>query len=406
MAPYFGDVVKTQLLDKYKEQEIYTQNLHIFTTLDLDMQRIAEEVLSKGLKDIDKLRYKKTKQNVQGCLIAIEPQTGYIRAFVGGRSYTKSQFDRISQASRQPGSVFKPVVYAAAMEKAFQRNTRIFTPASTVVDEPWILHYSNKTWEPKNYDGQYHGTTTLRNALAQSMNVATAKLAMDVGLKDIADLGKKLGFVSVKAYPSLALGAFEVSPWQVATAYTVFANGGVKTELRTVKKVTGADGKTLERSQIGVERVLHPQTAYIITDMMETVISSGTGAPVRRWGFTRPAAGKTGTTDEYRDAWFVGYTPNLLCVVWTGYDDNTPIKMTGAQAALPIWAQFMKKALQSTPSEEFASPQGVVVKMIDPLTGQLATEDCPAAIPEKFVTGTEPTQTCEEHGSRWWDIFG
>jgi penicillin-binding protein 1B len=406
LAPYFGDVVKSQLLDKYKEDTIYTQNLHIFTTLDLDMQRYAEESLSKGLAEIDKLRFKRTKQNAQGCLIAIEPQTGYIRAFVGGRSYSKSQFDRISKASRQPGSVFKPVVYATALEQAFAGKSRVFTPATIVVDEPWTLHYANQTWEPKNYDGQYHGSTTLRNALAQSMNVATAKLAMDVGLKEIANLGKNLGFESVKPFPSLALGAFEVSPWQVATAFTVFANGGVKTELRTVKKVAGADGKTLERSQIEVERVLHPQTAYILTDMMETVLSSGTGAPVRRWGFTRPAAGKTGTTDEYRDAWFVGYTPNLLCVVWTGYDDNTPIKMTGAQAALPIWAQFMKKAVQNLPAEDFASPQGVVVVMIDPMTGQLATEDCPSAVPEKFVSGTEPTQTCQEHSSHWWKIFG
>jgi penicillin-binding protein 1B len=406
LAPYFGDVVKSQLLDKYKEEMIYTQNLHIFTTLDLDMQRYAEESLSKGLDDIDKLRFKRTKQNAQGCLIAIEPQTGYIRAFIGGRSYSKSQFDRISSANRQPGSVFKPVVYATALEQAFAQKSRVYTPATIVVDEPWTLHYANQTWEPKNYDGQYHGSTTLRNALAQSMNVATAKLAMDVGLKEIAGLGKKLGFESVKPYPSLALGAFEVSPWQVATAFTVFANGGVKTELRTVKKVTGADGKTLERSQIEVEKVLHPQTAYILTDMMETVISSGTGAPVRRWGFTRPAAGKTGTTDEYRDAWFVGYTPNLLCVVWTGYDDNTPIKMTGAQAALPIWVQFMKKATQNLPAEDFASPQGVVIAMIDPMTGQLATEDCPSAVPEKFISGTEPTQTCQEHSSHWWKIFG
>jgi penicillin-binding protein 1B len=238
------------------------------------------------------------------------------------------------------------------------------------------------------------------------MNVATAKLAMDVGLDDIAKLGKKLGFESVRPFPSLSLGAFEVSPWQVATAYTVFANGGVKTELRTVKKVTDTDGKTLERSQIEVERVLHPQTAYIITDMMESVLSSGTGAPVRKYGFTRPAAGKTGTTDEYRDAWFVGYTPNLLCVVWTGYDDNTPIKLTGAQAALPIWAQFMKKATQNMAAETFASPQGLVIRMIDPETGQLATEDCPEAFPEKFVEGTEPAKTCEQHESHWWNIFG
>jgi penicillin-binding protein 1B len=406
LAPYFGDVVKSQLLAKYNPDDVYKKNLHVFTTLDLDLQRYAEEALSAGLADIDKLRSKKTGKNVQGCLIAIEPQTGYIRAFVGGRSYSKSQFDRVSQASRQPGSIFKPVVYAAAMEEAFAAHERIYTPVTMIEDEPWTLKYSNKIWEPKNYDGQYHGIVTLRNALAQSMNVATAKLALDVGLEKIAALGKKLGFPDVKPYPSLALGAFEVSPWQAATAYTVFANGGVKTELRTIRKVTDSDGKTLERSQIEVKRVLHPQTAYVITDMLKSVLSEGTGAAVRKWGFSRPAAGKTGTTDEYRDAWFVGYTPNLLCVVWTGYDDNTPIKMTGGAAALPIWVRFMKKATENLPPEDFSSPQGVVLRMIDPTTGQLATEDCPQASSEVFIEGTEPMQTCQEHKSHWWNIFG
>lgn len=406
LAPYFGDVVKAQLLEKYNEEKIYRENLHIFTTLDLEMQGVAEEALSKGLDQIDKLRFKRSKQKVQGCLIAIEPQTGYIRAFVGGRSYSRSQFDRISQAVRQPGSVFKPVVYAAALEQYFSKNSRIYTPATLVDDDPWTLQYSNQTWEPKNYDGEYHGIVTLRNALAQSMNVATAKLAMDVGLNQITDLGKALGFVGLKPYPSISLGTFEVSPWQVATAYTVFANGGVKTELRTVKKVMDSSGKMLERSQIEVKRILHPQTAYIITDMLETVLNSGTGAPARRMGFTRTAAGKTGTTDEYRDAWFVGYTPNLLCVVWTGYDDNTPIRMTGAQAALPIWVDFMKKATAREPKAEFTSPRGVVIRMIDPTTGQLATDKCPEAIPEKFVEGTEPVAPCQEHNSHWWNIFG
>jgi membrane carboxypeptidase/penicillin-binding protein len=177
----------------------------------------------------------------------------------------------------------------------------------------------------------------------------------------------------------------------------VFANGGVRTELRTVEKVTDTDGKMLERSQIDVKRVLHPQTAYIITDMLSTVLSRGTGAPVRRMGFTRPAAGKTGTTDEYRDAWFVGYTPNLLCVVWTGYDDNSPIKMTGAQAALPIWVRFMKKATENLPADDFTSPQGVVTRTIDPTTGKLATNDCPLSITELFIAGTEPTETCDQH---------
>ena len=406
LAPYFGDVVKAQLMEKYNDEKIYRDNLHIFTTLNLEMQGIAEEALSTGLDQIDKLRFKRAKQKVQGCLIAIEPQTGYIRAFVGGRSYSRSQFDRISSAVRQPGSVFKPVVYAAALEQYFSKKSRIYTPATLVDDDPWTLQYSNQTWEPKNYDGQYHGIVTLRSALAQSMNVATAKLAMDVGLNQITDLGKALGFEGLKPYPSISLGAFEVSPWQVATAYTVFANGGVKTELRTVKKVMDSGGKMLERSQIEVKRVLHPQTAYIITDMLQTVLNSGTGAPARRMGFTKVAAGKTGTTDEYRDAWFVGYTPNLLCVVWTGYDDNTPIRMTGAQAALPIWVEFMKKATAREPKEDFTSPRGVVIRMIDPTTGQLATDKCPEAIPEKFVEGTEPVEPCQEHNSHWWNIFG
>lgn len=404
LAPYFGDIVKTQLLAKYDPQTLYTQNLHIFTTLDPDMQRYAEEALTNGLDDIDKLRFKKIKKPVQGCLIAIEPQTGYIRAFVGGRSYSKSQFDRISQASRQPGSIFKPVVYATAFERTFSSHSPYppFTPATLVPDEPWILKYSNQVWEPKNYDGQYHGIVTLREALAQSMNIATARLSQAVGLNPIVDLGKRLGFQGVRPYPSIALGAFEVSPWQAAEAYTVFANGGVKTELQTIQKVTTSSGETLSRSQIEVQRVLHPQTAYLITDMLKTVLQHGTAAAASRYGFNRPAAGKTGTTDEYRDAWFVGYTPNLLCVVWTGYDDNTPIRMTGGQAALPIWAHFMTKATQGSPVEDFVSPNGIVARLIDPTTGLLATEDCPNQVTEIFIQGTEPTESCSHGNGDWY----
>jgi len=406
LAPYFGSIVKTQLLEKYDQNSIYTKNLRIFTTLDLEMQQAAEEAIQQGLTQIDKIRYSKTKKKAEACLIAIEPQTGYVRALVGGRSFSVSQFDRVTQARRQPGSVFKPVVYAAAFEQFFQPHDRVFTPATLVDDQPWTLRYHNEVWEPKNYDGQYHGSVTLRDALAHSMNIATAKLAMDVGLNQISLLGKRLGFGDVKPYPSLALGAFEVSPWQVATAYTVFANGGVKTEIRAIKKVADTKGQTLERSQIEVKKILHPQTAYLITDMLTTVLSRGTGAAVRQGGFKRPAAGKTGTTDEYRDAWFVGYTPNLLCVVWTGYDDNTPIKLTGAQAALPIWASFMKKATENLPEDDFSSPRGVVIRMIDPTTGGLATEDCPESRPELFIEGTQPLEACKEHGSHWWNMLG
>lgn len=398
LAPYFGDLVKQQLLSKFGEDTLYTKNLHIFTTLDLEMQQAAEESLAEGLRNIDRLRFRKTGEYAQGCLIAIEPKTGYIRAFVGGRNYSKSQFNRIIQALRQPGSVFKPVVYAAALEQTFSRRPRIFTPASLVTDGPWILQYStDKTWEPKNYDGRFHGIVTLRTALAQSMNVATARVAVAVGLEKIAALGHNLGFETVQPYPSIALGTFEASPWQVAQAYSVFANAGMKTELQSVRDVTDAEGKMLNQPKVQATRVLHPQTAFIITSMMRSVIMQGTGASVRQYGFNRPAAGKTGTTDDFRDAWFVGYTPDLLCVVWTGYDDNTPLGMTGAQAALPIWANFMRKATAEMPFTDFAVPSGIVVRSIDPITGQLSTGSCPETIQEVFISGTEPHEYCSYH---------
>ena len=401
LAPYFGDVVKTQLLEKYSSETIHKRNLNIFTSLDLDMQLAAEVSIAAGLKNIDKKREKSTGKKIQGCLIAIEPRTGYIKAFVGGRNYSKSQFNRINQAERQPGSVFKPVVYAAAFERAFT-DPPAFTPATLVEDGPWIVKTADETWEPKNYDGEYHGVVTLRKALSHSMNIATAKLASAVGWKDVATLGQRLGFETVKAYPSIALGAFEVSPWHVARAYAVFANGGLKTELRTVKQVKDHAGVLLESSNRESKRVLHPETAYLITDMLRSVMSEGTAASVRSLGFTLPAAGKTGTTDEYRDAWFVGYTPDLLCVVWTGYDDNTPLKMTGAEAALPIWASFMKKATQKMPVRDFEIPDGIVTAVIDPTTGYLATAACPMTETELFIAGTEPNTQCMDHAYSYY----
>jgi penicillin-binding protein 1B len=396
LAPYFGDVVKAQLLDKYTSETVYKRNLNVFTSLDLKMQEIAEQALAAGLNNIDKKRERKTGKKVQGCLIAIEPRTGYIKAFVGGRNYSKSQFNRINLAVRQPGSVFKPVVYASAFERAFSKPPA-FTPATLVEDGPWIVKTNNETWEPKNYDGEYHGIVTLRKALSQSMNIATAKLASAVGLEEVAKLGRQLGFETVKPYPSVALGTFEVSPWHVARAYSVFANSGMKTELRTVKQVKDHDGKVLESSNRESNRVIHAETAFLVTDLLRSVISEGTGASVRSYGFTRPVAGKTGTTDEYRDAWFVGYTPDLLCVVWTGYDDNTPIRMTGAEAALPIWVNFMKRATEKMPVRDFQAPNGIVSAVIDPTTGYLAEPGCPFTETEYFISGTEPTTPCTQH---------
>ena len=211
-------------------------------------------------------------------------------------------------------------------------------------------------------------------------------------------MGKKVGFEDITSYPSMALGAFEVSPWHVARAYSVFANGGTKIELRTIREMRDEKGKLLANEKPGGNRVIHPQTAFLITDLMKSVISEGTASSMRSLGFTRPVAGKTGTTNDFRDAWFAGYTPDLLCVVWVGYDDNTPLKMTGAEAALPIWADFMKKATAKMPVKDFTVPAGIVDAMIDPTTGSLATTACPATEKEYFIQGTEPTSLCTEHG--------
>lgn len=397
LAPYFGDLVKKQLLAKYDRETIYKQNYRIYTTIDLNMQQMAEDALTKGLQNIDKLRFKKLKKEAQGCLIAIEPGTGYVRAFVGGRSYTKSQFDRIYQASRQPGSLFKPIVYAAALESVYLRRSQLFTPATLVSDEPTVFQIGKKTWAPENYDNEYHGIVTLRQALAQSMNVATAKLAQEVGLRDIVNLARQLGIQSVKEYPSIALGTFEASPWQLIEAYSVFANEGLRSELRTIKKVTDTEGKALEGNEPATKQVLHPEVAYIVTDMLKSVMTSGTAASSRRRGFTRPAAGKTGTTDDYRDAWFVGYTPNLICLVWTGYDDNSALRMNGAEAALPIWVDFMKMATAKLPQVDFTPPPNVVATVIDADTGKLVSDVCYNVRTELFIKGTEPVEQCTEY---------
>jgi penicillin-binding protein 1B len=396
-ASYFVDLLSKQLGRKYKMDDLQRRDYRIFTTLDSDMQQAAEESVTDGLARIDKIRFKKTGKQAQACLIAIEPSTGFVRAFIGGRNYSVSQFDRLTQAVRQPGSSFKPFVYAAAIESFFRSGDEDYSPATLVNDEPWGLQLTNAIWQPRNYDGRYHGVVSLRDALAKSMNIATARLAEEVGLGRIATLSRDLGFQNIQPYPSLALGAFEVSPWQLIQAYAVLANGGKRLELSTIKKMTDSQGAVLMQDHPQSENVLHPETAYIITDMLKSVITSGTGISVRRWGLPKGIAGKTGTTNNFRDAWFIGYTPDLITLVWTGYDDNTSLKMNGAQAALPIWADFMKKVTKNLPAKDFSVPSGIVKRLIDPATGKLASETCTNTVEEIFIQGTEPLEICNDY---------
>jgi penicillin-binding protein 1B len=405
-APYFVDLVKSQLGERYDSKDLTTQNLSIYTSLDLYYQGLAQQALESGLDRVQALLKKKDKDKekalVQGCLIAIEPQTGAIVALVGGRSYGSSQYNRVTQARRQPGSTFKPFVYLTAFEATFDDPALPpITPATVVEDAPAVFFYEDKEYIPQNYEDVYMGYVTLRKALAHSLNVATVKVAEMVGFDRVADLWqKKLGLGSnMKGYPAIALGSFEATPLEMATAYNVLANGGLKVPPVAVMKVTDEKGQTLEQHQKGVPaRVVHEESAFLVTNMLRSVINEGTAASVRASGFKFDAAGKTGTTNDLRDAWFAGYTPDLLCVVWVGFDDNTPINLPGSRAALPIWLDFMKNALAGQKDHAFTVPaSNIVFEQIDKETGLLAGPNCPKVFNEAFIAGTEPHERCEQH---------
>jgi penicillin-binding protein 1B len=404
-APYFVDLVKAQLEERYDRRDLPTHNLSIHTTLDLRLQAIGAQALRRGLESIDaivKKRRKKPAEPVQGCLIALDPATGAVVAMVGGRSYGDSQYNRVTQARRQPGSTFKPFVYLAAFENTFDRpDVPPITPATVVDDSETVFFFESKEYIPQNYEDKYMGPVTLRRALALSLNVATVKVAEMVGYETIADLwSNKLKMSSeIQPYPAMALGSFEATPFEMATAYNILANNGVRVEPVTVLRVLDESGEALEEHRTRAPKnVVRQESAVLVTHMMRSVLTEGTAAGARAMGFTLDAAGKTGTTNDMRDAWFAGYTPDLLCVVWVGFDDNTPLNLSGARAALPIWAEFMKNALAGTRATPFSVPaSGVVFVEIDKETGLLATPFCPKVVSESFIAGTEPFERCTEH---------
>jgi penicillin-binding protein 1B len=317
---------------------------------------------------------------------------------VGGRSYNQSQFNRAVSARRQPGSVAKPFVYLAAFERARTDGRSNLTPATLVDDEPTTFLDRDQAWTPGNYADEYDGRISFRHALAHSRNVATIKAAEMTGYDRVAALWRKLGTSTVpKAYPSVALGVFEATPLEIAEAYTMFPNGGTTRPLRTVGQLK-VDGQELAPPPSGqAHPVAHSATTYLVTSMMRSVMTEGTGASARALGFVLDAAGKSGTTNDLRDAWFVGFTPELLTVVWVGFDDNRPLGLSGTQAALPIWTSFMSRALGGHPNIPFEMPPDVMLVDIDPDTGQLAGPACPRVLSEAFLAGTAPTERCTLH---------
>ena len=400
-APYFVDYVGQTLAETYPGLTTTTDEaVDVYTTLDLHLQRLAQDAVRNGLGEVDKLlARRKKKGQAEAALIAIDPKTGEILAMVGGRSYNQSQYNRAVVSRRQPGSVFKPFVYLTAFEEAIAKGRTDITPASIVDDSPTTWEFDNQVWTPTNYEDEYDGPTTYRHALAHSRNIAAIKVAEQAGYGRVAAMWKKLGVGNLpKAYPSIALGVFEATPLEIATAYTIFPNMGLLRPLRNLLKVTrGGVDVTKPRSNTLVA-VARPETTFLVTNMMRSVLTEGTAAAARSMGFTLDAAGKTGTTNDLRDAWFVGFTPELLTAVWVGYDDfSQPLGLTGAQAALPIWVEFMKRALAGHENLPFATPEGITFVDIDKDNGKIATPMCPNVFREAFIAGTEPSVSCDVH---------
>jgi len=397
-ASYFVDLLGQTIAEHYPGLLASTQPVDIHTTLDLNQQRLAQDAVHAGLAQIDEqLARRKIKAKAQVALIAIDPRTGDILAFVGGRSYSQSQFNRALAAKRQPGSVFKPFVYLAAFQDAAEELRTDLTPATVVVDEKTTFVFEDKEWTPGNYEDEYDGAITLRRALANSRNAATVKVAEMTGYRKIADLWRQLGASTVpRPYPSIALGVFEATPYEVASAYTIFPNYGELRPLRAISRIQNgpADVRVVTAP---AKRVTRRDATFLVTNMMRSVINEGTGASARALGFSLDAAGKTGTTNDMRDAWFVGFTPELLTVVWVGFDDNQPLGLSGAVAALPIWTRFMMGALAGRPSLPFAAPDGITFLDIDRDTGKLAQPACPRILSEAFLIGTEPGEFCLLH---------
>ena len=392
-APYFVDHVSRQLQDRYKS---VASAVDVYTTLDLHLQRIAHDAVRDGIIRLDEM-LKRRKRQPQVALIAVDPRTGEILALVGGRSYNQSQYNRATDARRQPGSVFKPFVYLAAFERAYQDGRTDLTPASVVYDEPTTFIFEEKDWTPGNYQNEYDGPITLRRALALSRNVATIKVAETTGYDEVAALWRRVSAgTPARPYPSIALGVFEATPLDIAEAYTLFPNGGTIRPLRSIARLISG-GRDIPIQVTAPRTIARRDTTFLVTNMMRSVINEGTGAGARAAGFALDAAGKSGTTNDLRDAWFVGFTPELLAVVWVGMDDNRPVGLSGTQAALPIWTSFMSKALAGRPSVSFANPEGITFLDIDRDTGQLAAPFCPRVFNEAFISGTEPTELCAVH---------
>lgn len=418
-APYFTEMVRQYLEKRYGERALYSQGLTIYTTLNLKLQEEAEkqlfamvDTLQKGIQarktlksqeytipyvdsSGDKPVWKRKYKQLQGALVAMDNSSGNILALAGGRDFDDTKFNRATQALRQPGSAFKPFVYVAAIEKGFH-------PSDVMYDTPVVLeNRPGEEWRPRNYDREFKGPVTLREGLADSRNLVAIKLLQKVSPRSAVDYAKRMGITTqLNAYPSIAIGTSEVTLWQMVRAFSVFPNEGVLVEPRYILKIVDKYGNILEENRTTKKNlILEQKTAYIMTSMMQSVIDGGTASAVRARGFSRPAGGKTGTTDETTDNWFIGFVPQITCGIWLGFDDKTSIgaHMTGGSTAAVVWAEFMKAACQNLPVLNFDVPEGVFTRTVCWDSGKLATVNCPHPVTDLFTDQTVPLEKCPLH---------
>ncbi|HEV8144234.1 MAG TPA: PBP1A family penicillin-binding protein [Methylomirabilota bacterium] len=413
-AAYFTDYLRREIEELGAGDVSDSPGARVYSSLDVSLQRFAEAAVARGLDALESRLPRLRRPNgegLQAVLIALDPSTGQVRALVGGRNYQASQFNRAIFARRQPGSAFKPFIYLAALSPERQRE--VYTAASVVEDSPLTLQVGRDQWSPRNYENRYEGHVTVRRALERSLNTAAVRVAGAIGYASVIEAARALGIESpLAAVPSMVLGAFEVTPLELARAYVPFANRGTRPRGPTalIAAYEGG-GSALELEKPEPEMPITPAEAYLMTSLLEGVVTNGTGASARALGVTGAVAGKTGTTNDGRDAWFVGYSPSLLTLVWVGFDANESHGLSGAEGALPIWADFMKQALELYPSiGAFPVPEGITFAQVDVTNGRLANRYCPAVARETFISGTEPP-LCQEHGGfgdqigEWWNRF-
>jgi penicillin-binding protein 1B len=394
-APYFMDYLSQQLGSLYTPEALTSLGLSIFTTLDTQVQMAAEDALSKGLKRIEdanpRLKRKEPEKKLQGAMVVMQPKTGYLLAMVGGRDYRASQFNRITQAKRQPGSAFKPFVFLSSLDS--------FTPASVLSNEAKTYKINGNEWRPDNYTAIPETRITMRDALSKSVNRATVDLVMKLGLDPVVNTASAFGFSTpLKPYPSIALGAFEVVPLELARAYCAFAADGVLPNPLSLKDVVDENGEILERRHMSVQSVTTPGKAFLITSMLRSAVEQGTARPLKDMGIRFPSAGKTGTTNDFRDGWFVGYTPEIVALIWVGFDDGTSLEAPASALTLHIWADLMNAVPQHVSGSWFQAPPDIVVETICKESGQLALAlSCPVTLEEVFLAENRPKERCTLH---------